>query len=155
MLMPDQRALLVRHCYDHPVAVCPECSRSLTFDRIVADIVMGKRDVCSVCRADVTMAVLHHLAECTVMRAQQREASERANDTTPKGVEPHDARSSDETLTAQHELQALREKGQDAIGKARRDRQRLHSDRSQAFASALFAMITALLTSPAGHARCD
>jgi hypothetical protein len=80
MLMPDQRALLLLHCRDHPVAVCPGCDEALTFERIGADIILGKRDFCTVCRADLTTAVLQHLAECTVMRAQQRENRRRERD---------------------------------------------------------------------------
>jgi hypothetical protein len=78
MLMPDQRALLVKHCRDHPVAVCPRCSEALTFERIGADVIMGKRDFCPICRADLTAAVLEHLAQCTLMRVQRCEARERA-----------------------------------------------------------------------------
>ena len=39
---------------------------------------MGKRDFCPMCRADLTPAVFKHLAECTLMRAQEREIGERA-----------------------------------------------------------------------------
>jgi hypothetical protein len=78
MLMQDQRALLMRHCKDHPVAVCPQCSEAVTFGRIGADVIVGKRDFCPMCRADLTPAVRKHLAECTLMRVQERETSERA-----------------------------------------------------------------------------
>ena len=77
MLMPDQRTLLAKHCHDHPVAVCPGCGAVLTLERIGADIVMGTRDFCPRCRADLTLTVLKHLAECTLMRVQRSEAGER------------------------------------------------------------------------------
>jgi hypothetical protein len=99
MLMPDQRALLMRHCNDHPVAVCPRCSEALTFGRIGADVIIGKRDFCPMCRADLTPSVLKHLAECTLMRVQERETSERA---------------------ALEESERLREKIREAMDKARR-----------------------------------
>ena len=70
MLMPDQRALLVTLCNDHPVAVRPWCSEALTFQQLGADIIMGKRDFCRKCRADLTTTVLKHLAECTLKQVQ-------------------------------------------------------------------------------------
>jgi hypothetical protein len=81
MLMPDQRALLLLHCRDHPVAVCPECREALSFERIGSDVIMGKRDFCPRCRADVATVVLQHLAECTVMRAQGRASRHRERGT--------------------------------------------------------------------------
>jgi hypothetical protein len=73
MLMPDQRELLVMHCNDHPVAVCPRCCQPLTFVQLGADVILGKRDFCPMCRADLTTAVLKHLATCTFIRVQERE----------------------------------------------------------------------------------
>ena len=73
MLTPDHRALLVIHCSDHPVAVCRRCSAASTVRELGVDIVTGQRDFCPICRADLTTAVLEHLAECTVMRVQERE----------------------------------------------------------------------------------
>jgi hypothetical protein len=83
MLMPDHRALLVMHCNDHPVAMCPQCSEAVTFEQIGADIVAGTRDFCPRCRADLSIVVLQHLAECTLMRVQRRETRERARETRP------------------------------------------------------------------------
>jgi hypothetical protein len=80
MLTPAQRALLVLHCHDHVVAICPECSEALTFDRIGTDVIMGKRDFCPVCRADLTATVLKHIADCTVMRVQEGEAEKRRHE---------------------------------------------------------------------------
>jgi hypothetical protein len=80
MLMPDERALLVTYCHDHPIAVCPQCSEALTFDRIGADVIMGKRDFCPMCRADLTNALREHLAECTLMRIQARETRARSRE---------------------------------------------------------------------------
>ena len=85
MLMPDQRVLIMTHCSDHPVAVCHRCSEALTFQQIGADVILGKRDFCPICRADVTPAVLRHLAECTLARAQERESRERGREIGPGG----------------------------------------------------------------------
>jgi hypothetical protein len=86
MLMPDQRALLLLHCSDHPVAVCPKCDEALTFERLGADLMMGKRDFCPMCRADLAQAVLQHLAECTLIRAQGRESGQRARRNVESGT---------------------------------------------------------------------
>jgi hypothetical protein len=59
------------------VAVCPQCAEPLTFDRIGTDVIMGRRDFCPMCRADLTATVLKHIAECTVLRVQEQEALER------------------------------------------------------------------------------
>jgi hypothetical protein len=112
--MPDQRALLVKYCNDHPVAACPGCSEALTFDRIGADVIAGKRDICPMCRADLTTAVLRHLAECTFMRAQERETRVPGREAaTPNGTP-------DETREAQQESERLRGMGQEAIREVER-----------------------------------
>ena len=80
MLTPDERMLLVTYCHDHPVAVCPRCSDALTFERIGADVIMGRRDFCPMCRADLTTALRQHLAECTLMGIQARELRERGHE---------------------------------------------------------------------------
>jgi hypothetical protein len=80
MLMPDEHALLLRYCDDHPVAVCPRCSEALTFQRIGADLIMGRRDFCPICRADLTTVLRQHLAECTLMRVQARETGARSRE---------------------------------------------------------------------------
>ncbi len=86
---------------------------------------MGKRDFCPKCRADLTTAVLKHLAECTLKRVQAREARAPAretasNGTTPNGTGPHDPKSPDQTRGAQQESERLRGKSQEAIGEAQR-----------------------------------
>jgi hypothetical protein len=77
MLTPGERALFMTYCNEHPVAVCPQCFEALTFERIGADIFGKRRDFCPMCRADVTTVLRQHLAECTLMQAQAREARER------------------------------------------------------------------------------
>jgi hypothetical protein len=78
MLTPAERAILVVYCNDHPVAGCPQCPETVTFDRIGADLLTGRRDFCPKCRADLTDALRKHLKECTWIRVQTREMRERA-----------------------------------------------------------------------------
>lgn len=85
MLRQEERGLLLAHCRDHPVAACPQCSERVTFERIGADVIMGRRDFCPICRADLTSAIRQHLAECTLMRVQEREARGRLQQTLQEG----------------------------------------------------------------------
>lgn len=119
MLMPGERALFLSHCHDHPVAVCPQCSEALTLDRVGADVIMGKRDFCPVCRADLFTALREHLAECTLMRAQERETRDRARQEA-QGAAPNGLNSLDETRQAVQVSEGLREKGQEVIDEALR-----------------------------------
>jgi hypothetical protein len=83
MLMPDERALFAVYCNDHPIAVCHQCAEALTFERIGADIVMGTRDFCPTCRADLTLALRRHLADCTFIRVQDRERRDVVQESEP------------------------------------------------------------------------
>jgi hypothetical protein len=80
MLIPDERRMLLTTCSDHAVAVCLQCSEAVTFERVGADLLMGRRDFCPVCRADLTAALRQHLAECTLIWVQEREVRERARE---------------------------------------------------------------------------
>jgi hypothetical protein len=80
MLSPNERAALVLCCHDHPVAVCPRCGEAITFNRIGADVILGKRDFCPACRADLTAALRKHLTECTWLRVQARKTREHAQE---------------------------------------------------------------------------
>ena len=78
MLKPGERALLLAYCNGHPIAACPRCSEDLTFDRVGADVILGRRDFCPMCRADLTVALRQHLAECTMLLVQERESRVRS-----------------------------------------------------------------------------
>jgi hypothetical protein len=88
MLMPDERALFLTYCNDHPVAVCHQCCEPLTFERIGADLIRGKSDFCPMCRADLTDALREHLAECTFLRVQARETRARTQEVGQDAAEP-------------------------------------------------------------------
>jgi hypothetical protein len=114
MLTPDERALLRKYCHEHPVATCPQCAEALAFDGLGTDIIIGRRDFCPMCRADLTTALRLHLATCTVMRTQARELRERAGDLeqgglttapwSPETTGPNGTKRADATLP--HEEQA-------------------------------------------------
>ena len=79
MLTSDERAALVAYCNDHPVAVCPKCAELLTAKRLGTDFILGQATVCRMCRTDLTPTLRSHLANCTWVRVQAREARERAS----------------------------------------------------------------------------
>jgi hypothetical protein len=64
MITPDERAVLLGHCSDHVVAVCPGCATPIPMSRLGADLISGRRDLCPSCGASVTDSVRQHLAEC-------------------------------------------------------------------------------------------
>jgi hypothetical protein len=78
MLTPDERAALTVHCDDHPVAICPRCHEPVTAARLGIDVILGRRDFCPACGADLTGALRTHLADCTWIRVQGREIRQRA-----------------------------------------------------------------------------
>jgi hypothetical protein len=80
MLGLDERAALLVHCHDHPVAVCPGCSAALQASEIGNDLILGSSDFCPRCRADLSAVLRKHLTECTWMRVQRREVRDRAQE---------------------------------------------------------------------------
>jgi hypothetical protein len=88
MLLPDERRLLTS-CHDHPVATCSRCSEAVTFEQMGVDLIIGRRDFCPMCRADLTIVLRKHLAECPLKRAQERELRERVRQSRKKaGTSP-------------------------------------------------------------------
>jgi hypothetical protein len=120
MLTPAERAVLVVYCTDHPVAGCPQCPETVTFDRIGADLLAGRRDFCPKCRADLTDALRKHLKECTWIRVQTREMRERAQATQQQATmaqESQRLRNTADVLA--HEAEAVAEKSRNPLAKDR------------------------------------
>src|SRR5213080_3229436 len=72
MLMPEERALLFRACWDHPVAKCRRCRCSFRTE-LAADLFQGLSHLCPRCRIDLTDAAGEHLLSCaaaTTLAAQ-------------------------------------------------------------------------------------
>jgi hypothetical protein len=88
VLTPEERAALVVHCQDHRV-LCSQCSLALQVPEIGTDSSWSDRDFCPRCRADLTAPLRKHLAECTWMRVQAREARDRAQETRQRARETH------------------------------------------------------------------
>ena len=99
MLTQDERALLMTHCSDHPVAVCAQCSEQVAYNRIGVDLILGRRDFCPACRADLAATLRKHLVECTWIRVQARETHERSHPTRLEALQA-DYHQAAATLTA-------------------------------------------------------
>jgi hypothetical protein len=84
MLTLQERMILIVYCGDHPLAVCPRCSESLSFIEIGADSLMGHYDFCKKCSLDLAGVLRTHLAECTWMRIQGREVRERVRESVAR-----------------------------------------------------------------------
>jgi hypothetical protein len=78
MLTLGQRAALLLHCPDHPIAVCPRCAKAVSVGDVRSDAFMDHLEYCPHCNADLTAALRTHLAECTWIIAQTRQTRERA-----------------------------------------------------------------------------
>jgi hypothetical protein len=74
MLTLSERVVLVVHCGDHLAAVCPQCSETVSFDKIGTNVVASIPDFCPGCNTDLTARFRRHLAECTWIRLQVRAA---------------------------------------------------------------------------------
>jgi hypothetical protein len=85
MLTLGQRAALLLYCADHPVAVCPQCSGTVSIANIATDAFMSHLESCPRCTADLTTSLRKHLDECTRMRMQ--ETRERAQTTREQARE--------------------------------------------------------------------
>jgi hypothetical protein len=78
MLILGQRAALLLHCADHPIAVCPQCAKAVRVADARTDAFMSHLDYCPQCSADLTAALRTHLAECTWILAEARHTRARA-----------------------------------------------------------------------------
>jgi hypothetical protein len=106
------------HCTDHPVAVCVQCSEHVAYNRIGADLILGRRDFCPACRANLAAPLRKHLVECTMVRVQARETHERSHATPPEALQAADAQNSLEAPV--QASQRLRRNSEDAIDEVQR-----------------------------------
>lgn len=74
MLTQQERALLFRYCWDHPVASCSQCKAEYRVQELGADLFQGFSHLCPTCRADLTQSAREHLLSCTVLQAQRAES---------------------------------------------------------------------------------
>jgi hypothetical protein len=64
MLSSSERAMMIRCCYAHDVAFCHGCARSYRVQRLGADWLEGKTEICPRCRGDLSDSIRDHLRSC-------------------------------------------------------------------------------------------
>jgi hypothetical protein len=64
MLSSSERAMMIRCCYAHDVAFCHDCAQSFRIQRLGADRLEGKTEICPRCRADLSDSIRDHLRSC-------------------------------------------------------------------------------------------
>jgi hypothetical protein len=69
------------------VAICPDCSTALRASEVGTELILGRRDFCPQCRADLTAVLREHLTECTWMRVQGRELLDRGQELRQQALE--------------------------------------------------------------------
>ena len=79
-LTHEERVLLFRFCWDHPVAQCEPCSLNLLQEQLASDFLGHKTHLCPQCRTDLTESARTHLYACTRLPAQIRERAAAARE---------------------------------------------------------------------------
>jgi len=87
----EERVLLFRHCWDHPVAECARCVRPLRQEELASDFLGTKTHLCPQCHADLTESIRTHLYACTMLPAQVRERAVAAREAARVVAPVHDA----------------------------------------------------------------
>ena len=81
MLSNEERTLLYRYCFAHPVAECPSCLRSLCQTELATDLFLGHTHLCPICRHDVTESIRAHLYACAMVPSDVRRRAKTARET--------------------------------------------------------------------------
>ena len=77
----SERAMMIRCCYAHDVAFCHDCAQSYRIQRLGADRLEGKTEICPRCRADLSDSIRDHLRSCepvATLRSSKLVAESRA-----------------------------------------------------------------------------
>ena len=64
MLSSSERALMIRYCHAHDVAFCQVCAQTYRIQRLAADRLQGKTELCPHCGADLSGSIRKHLQSC-------------------------------------------------------------------------------------------
>ena len=79
-LSHEERVLLLRYCWDHPVAGCLTCARGLRQQQLASDVLGLKTHLCAYGHTDLTENVRAHIYECTVLPVEVRLRARAARD---------------------------------------------------------------------------
>src|SRR5262249_37557362 len=81
MLTPEERSLIFRACWSHPVVRCSRCDGAFRMTELATDLFRGLSHLCRNCLVDLTESVREHLiscAEATRLDAENVRAKARA-----------------------------------------------------------------------------
>jgi hypothetical protein len=78
MLSNEERTLLYRYCFTHPVAECPVCARRLRQTELGTDLVLGSTHLCPKCRQNLTESIRAHLHGCEAVPGEIRRQAKAA-----------------------------------------------------------------------------
>src|SRR5215470_15118598 len=104
MITPGERALLFCACWNHPVATCEGCHRSLEAAELAA------WRLCPVCGHDLTSSIREHLIACSVaaiLGAQHVVAEAKALSEESAGLRKEAQRLCDASAVVRAEAEAV------------------------------------------------
>lgn len=84
VLSHEERVLLFRYCWDHPVAECVTCARKLRQQELASDFLGLKSHLCPSCRTDLTESVRVHLFNCPTLPASVRAKAQAVREVAKK-----------------------------------------------------------------------
>src|SRR5262249_25134945 len=79
-LTREERILLFRYCWDHPVAKCPDCDQGFRQQQLGADLLGHRSHLCPRCRADLTQSLRGHLYACAMLPEEVRRRAQEVRD---------------------------------------------------------------------------
>jgi hypothetical protein len=112
VLNHEERVLLFRYCWDHPVAECAACARKLRQQELASDFLGLKSHLCPSCRTDLTESVRSHLYNCPILPAEVRSKAQAVREVANRLIkDSQQLRDAADVLRAEAEaaLAALRE----------------------------------------------
>jgi transposase-like protein len=80
-LTREERILLFRYCWGHPVAKCPACDQSFRQHQLGSDLLGHRSHLCPRCRTDLTESLRGHLYACTMLPEEVQRRAQDVRDT--------------------------------------------------------------------------
>jgi hypothetical protein len=71
-LSHEERALLLKYCFDHVVATCPMCLQEFRQNELASDLLGNRSYLCPRCRIDFTDRLREHVYNCTLLPSEVR-----------------------------------------------------------------------------------
>jgi hypothetical protein len=104
-LSPEERALLIRYCFDHAVATCPKCGEDFRQTELASDRLGKRAHLCPRCGVDLTERLCEHLYCCAMLPGEVRRRSWEAR-ATARWLVKHSRELSDNADVLMREAEA-------------------------------------------------